>query len=533
VNVTGQGQIWLRSLDTLDTRALPITDNVVGFMFWSPDSRAIAFTALTPAAKLKRIDIAGGPAQTLCDINVQPLGAWGRGGVIIIRNIAGLMRVSEAGGLCTPLTTLDTKRGELRQTAPSFLPDGKHFLYLRVFPKSEDSGVYIGSLDAKPEQQTPRRLLAGTSAAVYTPSAVGASRYLLFLREGSLIAQPFDPLKLAFTGDAQPVAEQVGVANDAPFFSTSDTGSLTYRIGGAGGSNRLVWYDRTGQPIGTVSEPGDYNTVALSPDGTRVAFQRTDAQGNNIDIWVQELTTGRRTRFTTDPARDWMPVWSADSERVVFGNNPDGGTENLYEKATSGAGIEVALLKTAEPKFPQDLSRDGRFLLYANNSSKNGLDLWVLPLLGERKPKLIVGTQFRETTARFSPDGHFIAYTSDATGRTEVYVRPFSPGQEVTTEWPVSKDGGTEPVRRQDGKELFFISADSKMMAVTVTTTPTFPAGIPQALFPVPIFGGGSVFNVHRWDTLDGKRFLINSATTATSSTPITVVLNWQAGLKK
>jgi eukaryotic-like serine/threonine-protein kinase len=157
----------------------------------------------------------------------------------------------------------------------------------------------------------------------------------------------------------------------------------------------------------------------------------------------------------------------------------------------------------------------------------------VLPLLGERKPKLIVGTQFRETTARFSPDGHFIAYTSDATGRTEVYVRPFSPGQEVTTEWPVSKDGGTEPVRRQDGKELFFISADSKMMAVTVTTTPTFPAGIPQALFPVPIFGGGSVFNVHRWDTLDGKRFLINSATTATSSTPITVVLNWQAGLKK
>jgi hypothetical protein len=299
----------------------------------------------------------------------------GPGGVIIIRNIAGLMRVSEAGGLCTPLTTLDTKRGELRQTAPSFLPDGKHFLYLRVFPKSEDSGVYIGSLDAKPEQQTPRRLLAGTSAAVYTPSAVGASRYLLFLREGSLIAQPFDPLKLAFTGDAQPVAEQVGVANDAPFFSTSDTGSLTYRIGGAGGSNRLVWYDRTGQPIGTVSEPGDYNTVALSPDGTRVAFQRTDAQGNNIDIWVQELTTGRRTRFTTDPARDWMPVWSADSERVVFGTNRDGGTENLYEKATSGAGIEVALLKTAEPKFPQDLSRDGRFLLYANNSSKNGLDL--------------------------------------------------------------------------------------------------------------------------------------------------------------
>jgi Tol biopolymer transport system component len=285
--------------------------------------------------------------------------------------------------------------------------------------------------------------------------------------------------------------------------------------------------------VGAVTEPGDYNTPALSPDGTRVAFQRRDPQGNNVDIWVQELTTGRRTRFTMALARDWMPVWSADSRNIVFGSQRDGGTDNLYQKDTSGVAAEVALLKTAESKYPQDLSRDGRFLLYANVDPRNSYDLWVLPLEGERKPKLIVGTQSRESAAKFSPDGRFIAYTSDATGRNEVYVRAFSPDGNVTAEWPVSKDGGTQPVWRQDGKELFFISGDSKMMVVPVTTAPAFKAGIPEALFTAPILGGGSAFNIHRWDTLDGKRFLINSSAHATSSSPITLVLNWQAGLKK
>jgi dipeptidyl aminopeptidase/acylaminoacyl peptidase len=348
------------------------------------------------------------------------------------------------------------------------------------------------------------------------------------------MAQPFDPGKLAFTAAAQPVAEQVvsGFGGDVPFFSVSAAGSLAYRTGTTAGAGQLTWYDRAGKPTGTITELGDYNTLALSPDGSRVAFQRSDAQGN-IDIWLQELATGRRTRFTTNPARDWMPTWSADSQQIAFGNQREGRTDDLYQKATSGAANEVALLKTAQNKYPQDLSGDGRFLLYSNVDPKNSFDLWVLPLHGERKPKLIVGTQFRETTARFSPDGRFIAYTSDATGRTEVYVRPFSPDEDVTTEWPVSKDGGSQPVWRRDGKELFFISADSKMMAVPVTTSPAFKAGIPQELFPAPIFGGGNVFNVHRWDTLDGKQFLIDAVTTATSSSSLTLVLNWQAGLKK
>ena len=530
----GRRQIWIRSLDTLEARSLPGTDDTAGYLIWSPDSRSIAFTLPPPVLKLKKVDIAGGPAQTLCDISDPALGAWNREGVIVFRFRTGLIRVSAAGGSCTPVTLLDAKRGEVRHTTPSFLPDQKHFVYLRVYAKPEDSGIYVGSLDAKPEQQSAQRILAGTSSAVYAPSQDSAGGYLLFVREASLMAQPFDPQRFRFTGEAVPIAEQVGVAtgSDVGLFSVSNRGALAYRTGGTTGNFQLVWFDRTGKRIGVASEPGGYNTLSLSPDGTRVAFQRAHAQGGGSDIWVQELSRGASTRLTADAARDWLPVWSPDSSQIVFGSQRDG-IDNLYQKPANGAGDETPVLKTEANKLPQDWSRDGRYLVYSTNDRKNLFDLWVLPLQGERKPKLFVGTQFRESQARFSPDGRFIAYTSDSTGRYEIYVRPFSPDGNVAGLWPISKDGGTQPAWRRDGKELFFISADSKMVAVPVTTTPTFKAGIPEALLTAPIFGGGAVGNVKRWDTLDGKRFLINSVTTETGSAPISIVLNWQAGLKK
>ena len=531
----GHRQLWIRSLDTLEARAVPGTDDVAGYLIWSPDSRSIAFTVPPPVLKLKRIEVAGGPAQTLCDISNPAFGAWNRDGTIIFRFRTGLIRVSQAGGACMPLTALDAKRGELRQTTPSFLPDGKHFVYLRVFPKVEDTGIYIGSLDLKPEQQSSQRLSAAASGAIYAASSDSSPGYLLFLREGTLMAQRFDPDRQASTGEAIAVAEQVGTAGDLDggLFSVSDTGVLAYRSGLFAGNSRLAWYDRSGKPLST-TETGNYNSLALSPDGLRVAVERNDARttGGNWNIWVHEFVRQTETELTFDPTREGTPVWSGDAH-VIYRSERDGNS-NLYQKAASGAGDEEVLLKSSDTKYPLDVSRDGRYLLYDKNDVKSGEDLWVLPLQGERRPRLVLSTQFQETTARFSPDGRFIAYTSNSTGRNEVYVMPFSPDRKETGLWTVSKDGGTQPLWSRDGKELFFISGDSKVMAVPVTTGPTFKAGNAVALFTANILGTGTVARLRRWDIApDGKRFITISVAGESASAPITVVSNWQTALTK
>jgi len=286
--------------------------------------------------------------------------------------------------------------------------------------KDEDSGVYVGSLDSKPEAQGSKLIVKGTFPAQYVPSADPAHGYLMFLRQGSLMAQPFNIGSLSLAGDAVSIAERVGANGD--WFTASGNGALVYRGGGSSGTRQLTWFDRSGRSLGSLGAPGAYGTLSISPDGRRVAFGLTDNAQNNTDIWVHDLAQGTTNRFTFDPAVDEMPVWSPDGSRIAWSSQREGGAD-LYQRASNLAGEETALLKSPEPKFPQDWSPDGRFLLYTLNRGDRGgtnLDLWVLSLQGEPKTIPFVGTQFTESQGRFSPGGRYIAYASNDSGKSEV-----------------------------------------------------------------------------------------------------------------
>ena len=525
------GQIWVRSLDTLEARVLPGTDTAVGALFWSPDSRALAFGQGPFPLRFKRVDIAGGPAQTLCDTPTGvPTGAWSPSGVIIFsRN--ELARVSAAGGDCSPVTALNGSKGETFHRFPSFLPDGRHFVYLRVSSRPEVNGLYIGSLDARPEQQSNQRLLAAESGAVFVPSPTSDAGHLLFLREGSLMAQAFDPRRLALIGDASPIAEQVGSGPTAVggYFSASTTGVLAYRTGASlrSGGLRLTWFDRQGKTIESSLDPGTYSLPAISPDGKRVAYRADSQSGGNVDLVVYDVVRGTPTRFTFHPALDTNPVWSPDGNQIAFASERDG-ARNLYLKVSTGAGNDEPLLQSSEPKNPTDWSRDGRFLIYDSLNAKTASDLWVLPMTGDRKPARYLSTEFSESNGQFSPDGHFVAYQSNASGINEIYVQPFP--EPSGGKWMVSKGGGQVPRWRRDGKELFYArGTNPQIMAVEVRLSPSFQAGIPKPLFTVP--PGPNAFDV----TADGQKFAKFAAAAASTSAPapITVVLNWEAGLRK
>jgi Tol biopolymer transport system component len=513
-----EGKVSLRvhSLESNSARSLPGTEGVTGSFFWSPDSRFLGFLV---SNKLRKVEAAGSPPQTICDLpGPWRAGAWSPAGVIVFSiSDKGLMRVSDGGGVPSLLLA------EGHTTSPSFLSDGRHFLYQRSVDSPENNGIYLGSLDAKPVEFTSRRILATQSSPLYAPSSDSAMGYLLFTREGTLMAQLFDSRRMELAGEAVPIAERF--SNTGAFAaSASATGVLAYRANPSPNS-KLAWYDRSGKML-AASEPGPYNTLTLSPDGMRVAVaQYTEQEGN---IWIHDSSLGPGTRFTFEKRADWMPVWSPDGSRIVW--SAAGDAYNLHQKASSGAGKEEVVLKSAERKFTNDWSRDGRFLLYS--SIGRGSDLWYLPMTGDdRKPRIYLQTEFNEYQARFSPDTRFVAYTSDETGRPEVYVRPFPDA--ASGKWMVSKSGGNQPQWRGDGKELFYISGDSKMMSVEVSASPAFQSLAPKELFLAPIFAPPNTNTTRYSVTADGKRFVIVCTDGSQAPTSITVILNWQAGLRK
>jgi eukaryotic-like serine/threonine-protein kinase len=331
---------------------------------------------------------------------------------------------------------------------------------------------------------------------------------------------------LELSGEAVPVAENIGSNNANAWFSASTTGVLAYRTGvGFGQSTQLAWFDRQGKLLGTAGEPASYDTVSLSPDGIRAAADRRDL-GTRRAIWLYEFARGVSTRLTFDTVDGYAPVWSPDGSRIVFLSG-----RTLYQKVSSGAGNEEVLLKSNNAIGLSDWSRDGRFLLYSEEDPKTGWDLWVLPLDGDRKPMPYLRTAFPETQGVFSPDARWVAYRSAESGSSEIYVRPFPASS--GGKWMVSKGGGSQPRWRRDGKELFYVSPDGTLMSVDVTASPAFRPGVPRSLFQTNM---RSSTNLFRYDvTADGQRFLINASTAATaaSSAPITVVFNWQAGLRK
>jgi len=528
----GVSRLWIRSLESLEARPLPGSESPqFPPFFWSPDSRYIAFDA---GRKLKKVDISGGPPQTVCDLSTVAVGgSWNSDGVIIFGTSNGsLMRVSAGGGAASPLTTLDSSRSEIQHVLPWFLPDGRHFIYVRRSSTPENSGVYVGSLDARSEEQGSKRLLATNYAPAYVPPSDAGSGRLLFFRDGTLMTQPFDASRLELSGDPVTVAEQVGSFLSFGFFSVSTSGVLVYRTGGGAGAFQPTWFDRQGKILGTAGEPGNYLALALSPDGARAVVRRLDP---NLALYLLDFSRGTSTRFTFGSFLDQAPIWSSDGSRIIFASNPSGAFD-LYQKLASGVKDEEILLKSSENKYPTSWSRDGRFLLYTASHPKTTKgDLWVLPLEGDKKPFPFLRTEFNSGDGQFSPDGHWVAYVSDESGRNEIYVRTFSPdaaGAASGTggKWLISAAGGNGPRWRGDGKELYYLAPDG-LMAVEIAANPVFQAGVPKILFQAPAQG---IVTSYQWSvTPDGKRFLFVAAAAQSKKADFTVVLNWQAGLKK
>ena len=525
VEPDGRERLWVRNLASLEARALPGTEGPgtpSANPFWSPDSRYVAFAV---DGKLKKILVSGGPPQLLCDTPDGDIGggSWNQDGVILLGSQShGIYRVSASGGVATPVTVIDASRQERFHRRPVFLPDGRHFLYVRVSRVPENSGIYLGLLDAKPDKQSPKRLLAGQTGGAYAPTADTAFGHVLFLQDGTLMAQSFDLKKGELTGEPVPVAEQVsGNSATTGYFSVSTTGVLAYRSG-VGILSRLTWFDRQGKALESVGEPGEYGGVALSPDGKRIAVSRRES---SWDIWLFDAARNTGTRLTFDPGFAGGPIWSRDGKQIAFSRSSD-----LFRKASDGSGSEELLVKSSDPKYPMDWSPEGT-LLFGKQSASTREDLFFLPVEGDRKPATYLATQFRESGAQFSPDGRWVVYGSDESGRPEIYVRRFpnaNAGKSV-----VSNGGGVQPRWRRDGREILYLSPDGKLMSVEVSVNGSmFQSSAPKSLFAV----NSRTDRVLSWlwdVTADGQRFLVVTEPENANATPITVVLNWQAALKK
>jgi hypothetical protein len=527
-----QQRLAIRAFDAEEARELLGTEGaLVTLLFWSPDSRFLGFVA---DGKMKKIDIVGGPPQILCDVPPgAALGAtWGTDGTILFgQNIGGLLRVSSGGGTPVPATTIDATKKESSHRHPWFLPDGRHFLYYAAATApGSASSIYVGSLDGAPSVPVGE----SHSKAVY------ANGFLLLVRDQTLLAQRFDATRVATTGDPVVVAENIAtnIGTGGAGFSASTTGVLSYRTlsGGAEVSSQLVWLDRGGKVLGTVGELTDQSEVQLSPDGTRVAISVLDPARRTRDIWIHDLTRASlRTRFTFDAGEDWSSVWAPDGRSLVFSASRMGPLLDLYQRAADGSGAERRLVEGMANKYVNSWSQDGRFLLYhtGTGGSQTGNDLWVAPLTDDRKPRQLLQTRFNEGDGEFSPDGRWVAYRSDESGRDEVYVMPF---QMAGGKWQISTTGGSHARWRSDGKEVFYLTGTTMMAAEVNGEGAAFQVGAVQRLFEVRRrtanylgFGNHGVYDV----APDGKRFLVNVVGDEQAvPPPITVITNWTATLR-
>jgi Tol biopolymer transport system component len=509
----GRTQLWIRPLDSVNAQPLAGTDDA-SLPFWSPDGNSIGFFA---NGKLNRIDATGGPVLVLADASIASGGSWSSQGVIIFApNITGVLRkVSVGGGAVSDAGKLSLE--ETTQRWPWFLSDGKHFLYAAGLNGVSRKAIRVGSLDSTESTI----LLEADSEAIYSAG------YLLFLRGDTLMAQPFDTSNLRLSGEALPVVEHVQYGQNASFgaFSASTTGLLAYAAGSA--EFELGWFDRQGNRIGSLGEAAQFNRLNFSPDRKNLAISITT--GSNSDIWLYDVARGRRTRFTFDPASELEAVWSPDGRTIVF-NSSRRGHLDLYRKSANGSGAEEPLYIDNLEKYPQEISFDGKFLLYHTiGDAKTGFDTWILPdplgAPGNAKPYPFLRTQFNEQNGRFSPDGHWIVYDSDESGHPEVYAVLF-PG--LGGKRQISTLGGRSPRWRADGREIFYMAPDQRLMSAEITIRgDQIEIGEVNPLFGLPLNG------THQYDvSADGQRILAVTPR-ENASEHLTIVQNWPAGLKK
>jgi len=537
----GEPRVWVRAFDATTAVALENTNtNQLPFQFfWSPDSRFIAFEG---GGRLKKVAVDGGAPQIIAAPPKPAFfqwvlgGSWNSDNVIIVGTDQGIMRVSADGGMLTPVTSL--AKGEAPHTAPRFLPDGRHFLYVRG-AAPDNRYVAVGDLDTKPDAQSTTPVVKTGVGAVVVRGAVGGFT-LLFQSENTVLAQDFDAKAFAVTGEPVTVAEQVAGASlgavGVPSFSASNTGTLAYRTVG-GNTRQLTWFNRDGQMIGTPGEHAVYGIVKVSPDASKAAVVLNvdlRVRPPNNDVWIVDLIKGGSTRLTFDPATDTQPAWSPDGKWVAWVSNRNN-QWGLFRKAADGSGVEERLSTSTTAIQLTDWSHDG-YLIYGEMG-----DIWALPVeadaTGKRTPVAVVSSPANELGAYVSPDSRWIAYISNETGQQELFVQPFKLGSGAATgKWPVSSRGTMGMARwRSDSKELMFINGDGSIVAVDVAPGPSFQISAPHKLFQLPLelLSLNNVRGTLADATRDNQRLLLIMPVQDSAQREVSVVMNWQQALRK
>ncbi len=516
----GVHRLWLRTFNSWEARPLPdIELSRATSFFWSPDSHFIGFNA---GGRLKKIDLAGGPPEPICDLSPASSsgGSWNKQGTIVFGTIEGVMRVSATGGAVSPVTKVNHVKHELAHEFPAFLPDGRHFLYLCRSATPENSGIRVGDLEAKPEEQEANQLVSTGFGSVYVPYQGSSPGWLLFVREKTLMAQRFDDTKRLLAGNPQPVSE-IGVGSTFPFFSVSAEGMLVFR---RGDSSRITWIDRYGQELSGIADQEKYGPFDVSRDASQLVVSISQPNGQ-INLWVMDLLRGTRTRLTSDEAQYVDPRWSPDGHHVIFNSLSDT-PGSPYQVSLPGS-KPAQVFKFGGKRFAlDDWSPDGSHLLYHDFEQP---ELWAIPLVGDQKPMLVTRSLSGSVNqAQFSPDNRWIAYNTNESGRYEVNVVPFPP---ASAKWQISTAGGMQPTWRADGRELYFLTPDATLMAVDIRPGAKFEWGETHRLFKVELSVNPAVEQYA--PAPDGKRFLFVLPTSEGLTVPFNVILNWTSLLKK
>ena len=511
---TGTQRLWVRPVDAVEAHPL---EGVQGSArpFWSPDSRYLAFIS---DGKLRKVPVAGGPAIHICDAPGGADGTWGKRDWILFDGTVGdsIRGVPASGGVPEAITFIDRTGNELGHAWPSFLPDGRHFLFVASMAGGADI-IRVGALDSRDS----RAIGTTESRAEYALPG-----HLIYVNGGTLVAQPFDAGSARTTGDPVPLAENVG--GWAGDFSVSSAGLLAYRSTGSQGQARLVWVARDGHILEGAAPPGFYEDVVLSPDETRVALSIATEQPATRDIWVRDLARGVSSRLTFGPESEFAPAWSPDGNRLAFCKFLSDGV-HPYVKAASGVGAEDSLPHTPDSnEAPYQWSGAANTIVLAHSRWNADWDIWVMPADGRQAPRPFLHSPFDERAGQLSPDGRWLAYSSNESGQFEVYVVPYP---EPRGKWQISTAGGDTPQWRADGKELFYRGTEQGIMAVDVRAGATFEVGVPKLLFKAPLTA--TAYYGYRWAvSRDGQRFLINTPAGEATADRFIVVTNWTAGLR-
>ncbi len=515
----GARSLWVHGVESFAGRPLPGTEGAA-FPFWSPDDQFIGFFA---DGKLKKVRVTGGIVEALCPAKGIAGGTWSEQGIIVFALPSGLHSVSSSGGNTAPLTTLDVSRQETAHWYPHFLPGGRHFVYVVRSRRPEHEGIFLGAMGGAGER---KQLTTVASNAAYVDPG-----YLLFVRHSLLVAQPFSLRRLEVTGQAIPLAEglfQGPFRRFAPF--SASAGVLTYRAGSMQ-RTRLVKVDRNGNILGVIGAPARYLTPAFSPDGKYLAIDVLDADAETTDIWVFDLVRDTSSRFTFGSGFNGYPLWTPDGRRIVYASER-GGVWSLRQRSlaepprTSPADDQI-MLESETPIFPQGWSRDGQSLVYVDRNKSTGNDIWLLSLPQNRKTPLL-RTPYDEVEAQISPDGRWMVYSSDESGRIEVYVRPF---RSTGAKWRISKDGGCQPRWRRDGMELFYRNIQH-ILSAPINEDPPFEPSVGRTLFQTPT--GRTARLAWDYDVApDGRQFLVKELVYDDGASPMVVTVGWQGLLTR